>query len=433
MVSLSMRQRRALLWTLLAGGFLLVNFHRTATAVLSETLAATFGATGAELGSLHASFFYIYAALQLPSGLVVDRYGPRRVGAVGLLAMSAGVAWFAASGTLVEAFLARAAIGLGGSVLYIATLRFCANWFRPDEYATMTGYTIAAAGVGGILATTPLALAIESVGWRVALLVAGGVGATLAVAIAAAVRDTPARAGHDPVEGAAAPETASLSEVVANTRTVLAERETWLLGLVLFLTLGTNFTVLGLWGVPYVVDSYGVTVATASTYVLLGNVGFVVGSPAFGALSDRLARRTGLMVGAAALFTLSYAALTLVPPLPVVGAALFLALFANGGVALAFTVGKERHASDVAGTVTGVINSLGYFGAAVLPTVLGAVLDAYWTGEVIGGARVYTVTGYRVAFGVATATGVLATGAALWLHRRETRVGGAAEPTAADD
>lgn len=304
MVTISLRQRRALLWTVLAGGFLLVNFHRTATAVLAETLAATFGATGAELGSLHASFSYIYAALQLPAGLVVDRYGPRRVGVVGLAAMTAGVVWFGASGSLAEAFLARAAIGLG---------------------------------------------------------------------------------------------------------------------VLLFLILGANFTVLGLWGVPYVVDIYDVSVATASTYVLLGNVGFVVGPPAFGALSDRLARRTGLMVGAAVLFTLSYAALVLVPPLPVVGAALFLALFANGGVALAFTVGKERHESDVAGTVTGVINSLGYFGAAVLPTVLGAVLDAYWTGEVINGARVYTVTGYRVAFGIATIAGVLATGATVWLHRRHSR------------
>jgi len=422
MFTLSMRQRRALLWSLLAGGFLLVNFHRTATAVLADTLAATFDATGAELGSLHASFFYIYAALQLPSGLVVDRYGPRRVGAVGLVVMTGGVAWFASSGTLAQAFVARAAIGLGGSVLYIATLRFCANWFRPDEYATMTGYTIAAAGVGGILATTPLALAIEAVGWRTAMLAAGGVGATLAVAVGAAVRDTPTRAGHEAPEAVAAPGgTATLSEVVANTRTVLAERETWLLGVALFLTLGANFTVLGLWGVPYVVDIYDVSVARASTYVLLGNVGFVIGSPAFGALSDRLARRTGLMVAAAALFTLSYAVLVLVPPLPVVGAALFLALFANGGIALAFTVGKERHDPDVAGTITGVINSMGYFGAAVLPTVLGAVLDAYWTGEVINGARVYTVTGYRVAFAIATATGVLATGAIVWLHRREQR------------
>jgi sugar phosphate permease len=428
MVSPSLRQRRAALWTLLAAGFLFVNFHRTATAVLADSLARTFDATGSQLGLLHASFFYIYAPLQLPAGLVVDRYGPRAVGATGLIVLTAGVVWFARSETLLAAFLARAVVGFGGSVLYIATLRFCANWFRPNEYATMTGYTVAAAGAGGILATTPLALAIDRVGWRTAILVAGATTGVLAVAVATAVRDRPSEADTDTDHTAA-----TLADIAANTRTVLAEVETWLMGLLLFLVLGVNFTVLGLWGVPFIADTYGVSVARASTYVLLGNVGFVLGSPAFGALSDRTGWRTELVVATSVVFALSYAALLFVPPLPVVGVALFCALLANGGVALVFTVGKERHTPAVAGTVTGVINSLGYVGAAVLPTVMGAVLDAYWTGEIINGARVYTVTGYRVAFGVATAAAVLAVATAVWLHRRQAGAAGPAVPAGADD
>jgi len=431
MVSLSVRQRRAALWCLLATGFLFVNFHRTATAVLADPLARTFDATGSQLGLLHASFFYIYAALQLPAGLVVDRYGPRWVGATGLVVLSAGVVWFAWSETLLAAFLARAVVGFGGSVLYIATLRFCANWFRPDEYATMTGYTVAAAGAGGILATTPLALAIDRVGWRFAILATGVVTGVVAVAVAAAVRDRPARddvglddADHTP---------ATLADIAANTRTVLGEVETWLMGLLLFLVLGVNFTVLGLWGVPFVADTYGVSVARASTYVLVGNVGFVLGSPVFGALSDRTGWRTELVVVTTTVFALSYGALMLVPPLPVVGAALFCALLANGGVALVFTVGKERHEPAVAGTITGVINSLGYVGAAILPTVMGAVLDAYWTGEVINGARVYTVAGYRIAFGIATGAAVVAVAASLWLHRREAERSSVATLAGADD
>jgi MFS family permease len=431
MVTLSVRQRRAALWTLLAGGFLFVNFHRTATAVLADSLARTFDATGSQLGLLHASFFYIYAPLQLPAGLVVDRYGPRWVGATGLAVLTGGAIWFARSDTLLAAFLARAVVGFGGSVLYIATLRFCANWFRPDEYATMTGYTVAAAGAGGILATTPLALAIDRVGWRLAILATGVITGVVAVAIATAVRDRPARAtvGVDDADHVPA----TPADIVANTRAVLAEVETWLMGLLLFLILGVNFTVLGLWGVPFVADTYGVSVAQASTYVLVGNVGFVLGSPAFGALSDRTGWRTELVVATAVVFALSYGVLMLVPPLPVVGVALFCALLANGGVALVFTVGKERHAPAVAGTITGVINSLGYVGAAVLPTVMGAVLDAYWTGEMINGARVYTVTGYRIAFGIATGAAVLAVVAAFWLHRRETGTAGVAAPAGADD
>ncbi|WP_338739592.1 MFS transporter [Haloplanus salilacus] len=424
-LSLSTRRRRAGLWLLLAGGFLFVNFHRTTTAVLADPLARAFDATGAELGLLHASFFYVYAPLQLPAGLIVDRYGPRRVGAVGLGVLTGGVVAFAVAETLVAGYLARAVVGLGGSVLYISTLRFCANWFRADEYATMTGYTVAAAGVGGVLATTPLALATQRVGWRTAMLAAGAATGVLTVAIAVAVRDEPSDAEAAVVDVGRGEErrVASAAETLANVRRVVVEPETWLMGIALFCVLGVNFTVLGLWGVPFLVDTYGISIARASTFVLVGNVGFVLGSPALGALSDRLGRRTELIVATALAFTAAYGVLLFVPPLPIVAAALFVALLGNGGVALVFTVGKERHAPRVAGTITGVVNGVGYFGAAVLPGVMGAVLDAYWTGEMINGARVYTVFGYRVAFGIATLAGVVATVAAVVLHRRESRSG----------
>ena len=412
------------MWTLLATGFLLVNFHRTATAVLADSLAQTFDANAAGLGFLHASFFYIYAALQLPAGLVVDRYGPRRVATVGLGIMTAGTAGFALAETFTAAAVTRAIVGLGGSVLYVSTLRFCAAWFRAEAYATMTGFTIAAAGIGGILATTPLALAIEASGWRTVLLGIGAIGGVTAVAIGLFVRDRPPVTLDDRSEpttdgGDTAPPT--LAEVVANTRHVLGEPETWLMGLLLFFVFGGNFAVLGLWGVPFLVDVYDISVAAASMYVLLGNVGFVVGSPAFGALSDRLERRTSLIVVAVLVFTAAQALLIVAPPLPVVGAALFLALFANGGVALAFTVAKERHRPAVGGTVTGVVNSIGYFGAAVLPAAMGYVLDSYWTGDVINGARVYTLLGYRIAFGIAAAAGAVGALCAVALHYRESR------------
>jgi len=402
------------MWSLLATAFLLVNFHRTATGVLASSLAATFDTTGTELGVVHSSFFYIYAALQLPAGLLVDRYGSRKTATASLLVMTVGVGWFALSGSLLGAFLARALIGLGGSTIYIATLAFLAAWFRADAYATMTGLTIAAAGVGGVLATTPLAYAISAVGWRSSILVAGVAGGLLVGAVWVVVRDSPSSEQLD-----RDPPTAS--EVIANTRMVLAEVETWLLGSVLFLALGMNFTVLGLWGVPFVADVYEVSVPTASLFVLAGNIGTILGSPAFGALSDRLGTRTPLMVLGGVTGTVVYLVLATVPPLPVVGTALFLALFANGAVTLAFTVVKERHPPAVSGTATGVINSIGYFGAAVFPAVMGAILDAYWTGETVGGAPAYTVAGYRVAFLVGAGAGLMATLAALTLHYRMSR------------
>jgi sugar phosphate permease len=415
---------RWLLWGVLAAGFLLVNFHRVSTAVVSGPLARTFDTTGAELGFLHASFFYIYAALQLPAGLLVDRYGPRNVASAGLLVMSAGAVGFALAPTFGLAFAGRAIVGLGGSVLYTATLRFLANWYRPDEFATMTGWTVAAAGLGGVLATTPLAIVVDMTDWRVATGIAAGAGLLFTAAVYLLVRDKPDHAGFEPIDGVTPPEgVPELPAVVENTKRVLTERETWLMGGLLFFTIGTNFTVLGLWGVPYLVDLYPIGVGEASGYVLLGNLGLLTGSPVIGALSDRLESRTPLIVASVGVFVLAYGLvfLTVRPPLPVFGATLFVAQFVTGGTLLSYTVAKERHSAAASGTVTGLINGIGYFGAAVFPAAMGAALDAYWTGELVDGARSYTAAGYRVAFGIAVAAGLVALACAMWLHLRVRR------------
>ncbi|AFK19669.1 MFS transporter [Haloferax mediterranei ATCC 33500] len=415
---------RWVLWALLTAGFLLVSFHRVTSAVLADDLSRAFDTTGTELGLLHASFFYIYAGLQLPAGILVDRTGSRRVAAGGLGVMAVGVFGFALAPTYGIAFASRALLGLGGSVLYTATLRFLANWYRPDEFATMTGWTVAAAGMGGVLATTPLAIAIDSAGWRSVLLAIGVGGVGLAVVTYLAVRDRPRDAGFDPLDGVQPPESnVEFSTVVTNTRRVLGEFETWLMGTMLFLVIGTNFTVTGLWGVPYIADLYDVSVQTASLFVFVGNIGFLLGSPVIGTLSDRLGHRTEFILASCLVFTVSYSLIFLLvtPPLLVVGVLLFAALFVMGGAVIAFTVAKERHDATASATATGAINSMGYFGAAVFPAVMGFALDAYWTGETVAGARVYTPAGYRVAFGIATAAGSIAVLCAYLLHRRESR------------
>ncbi|MDY6765108.1 MAG: MFS transporter, partial [Halobacteria archaeon] len=260
-------------------------------------------------------------------------------------------------------------------------------------------------------------------GWRSSVFGVGLIGIGVALALYATVRRNPEKAGLRPIEGVISPPDVSVSDVLTNTKTVLKERETWLMGILLFFTLGANFTVLGLWGVPYIVDLYGVSVTQASTYVLLGNLGLVVGPPIVGWVSDRLGMRTELIVGASLIFTLAYGviALTGVPPLFVVGIAFFVVMFLVGGFALTYTVVKELHPAEASGTATGTINSIGYFGAAILPAVMGAVLDVFWTGETVAGARVYSLLGYRVAFSIATACGVIALVCSVWLHFRTER------------
>jgi sugar phosphate permease len=412
--------RRWLLWGTLAAVFLLVNVHRLSTAVITEQLMAAFLITGAQLGTLHAAFFYVYALMQIPTGILADRVGPRITAAVGGSVMSVGGLWFALAGSYPGAFAARTLVGLGGSVIFVSILKFCANWFRADEFATMSGLSFAVSGVGGILATTPLAIAVDAAGWRSTLAWIGGAGLVFAGLTFFFVRDSPERAGLEPLEGVPERPTPSLSEVREHMATVLRDRWTWVVSVMLFCTSGLNLTLFGLWGIPYVVQTYGVSVAYASLFTLLGSVGVMVGPPAIGWLSDRLGHRTELMIASGVWYTAALGVIAAVgdPPLAVVALAYFLVGALFGGFVLSYTMVKERNPTAASGIATGTINGAAFLGAAVLPTLMGWVLDAYWTGEFVDGARVYTATGYRVAFALATACGLVGLLCAIWLHRR---------------
>ncbi|MGM0604059.1 MAG: MFS transporter [Halobacteriota archaeon] len=418
-------RRRWLLWGVLGCTFLLVNIYRLSTAVIATDLMAAFDTTGAQLGTLHAMFFYVYAVMQIPTGILVDRIGPRRTATVGAITMNAGAIWFGLAGGYAAALGARFLIGLGGSVIFVSLLRFSANWFSASEFSTMNGLSFAVGGVGGILATTPFAIVVDGVGWEPTFLLLGAVGLGLAVVTFVLVRDSAERAGLEPIENV--PETAMLSiaEVRAHTRTVVRDRWTWIVGLLLFCTSGLNLTLFGLWGIPYVVQTYDTSVTIASTVTLAAGIGGVVGPPTIGWLSARTDRRVELILVGTILYTLSLGviAVTGKPPFLVVAGVFFLVGALFGAFVLTYPMITERHASRASGIAMGSINGAAFLGAAMLPTLMGWALDTYWTGEYLGGVRVYTATGYRVAFAIATAAGAVAICCAIWvlLTDRRTR------------
>jgi len=424
-------RRRWLGYGLLALSFFLVSLHRTSTAVLSEGLLDAFAMTATGLGLLHSAFFYLYAALQVPAGLLTDRYGARAIAAGGTGLMSAGAVAFGVAPTYPVAFLGRLLVGLGASVVFVATLRFCANWFRPDEFGTMTGVTFTVAVFGGLAATTPLAVAIESLGWRATLLGLGGVGLGAAIGIVALAHDTPRDAGLGPVDEVPDRPGVTAEELKRHTLAALREPETWLLGVMLFFMTGIGITVFGLWGIPYLVQTYDIPVTEASVYLLVGNVGGMVGPTAFGWLSDALGRRTELIVLSAVVFGLTWGVFAVFGRVPLlfVGAIFLFSRILRGGVPLAFAVVKERNPEEASGTVIGIVNTMGWIGAAVFPVVLGAALDAFWTGRTVNGTRVYTALGYRIAFGIALAGGFVAAACAVGLHLRVRQERRAEEPS----
>nr|WP_241175320.1 MFS transporter [Natronolimnobius sp. AArcel1] len=415
--------RRWLAWGALATIFLLVNLHRLSTGVIADRLTVAFGTTAAQLGVLHASFFLIYAIVQIPTGVLADRFGPRLVGSIGGFVLSLGAIGFAISDSFLAAFLSRALIGLGSGVIFISILRFCANWYRPDEFATMTGLTAGVAGLGAILATTPLAVTVDLFGWRPSIGALAVVGFIGAGATALLARNSPADAGLEPIDGVPTQSSSSRSEIIETLRTLARDIDQWLLSVIFFAGNGAVLTLIGLWGVPYLVVVYDLNVATASYFTMLGSVGMLVGSPVIGWLSDRLEQRLVPLSAGVAAFAIALSVIPVFgqPPLWAIAVSYLACGFLLGSIMLSLSVIKERYPPAASGVATATVNTFGFVGGTVLPAAMGLALDAYQTDETVDGTIAYTEFGYRIAFGVLAATLVVAFLCSLWLLIRDRR------------
>ena len=229
--------------------------------------------------------------------------------------------------------------------------------------------------------------------------------------------------GGTTVDGGVDPGAVTLADTGGYLKKLATDPDQWLLSIAFFAGMGTILTVIGLWGVPYLVAVYGLDVTTASYYTLLGSVGILVGGPAVGRLSDRIGRRFPPLIAGFGLFVAVLLVIPIVgsPPLLVVAVLYFLIGCCLGVTMLALPIIKERYPTEASGVATAVVNGAGFFGATVLPTLMGFAVDRYRTGDVVAGTAVYTEFGYRVAFGITAGAVGIAFCSTLWLYVRQRR------------
>ncbi len=412
--------RRAwLVWSIAAAFYAYGFFQRVAPSVIVDDLMTTFALDATLLGTLSAAYFYTYAALQIPVGVLIDRFGPRRLLFVGALLAAAGGTLFALAGGLATALLARGLIGAGVGVAYIATLKLVGAWFPLHRFGLLAGLTLAAGTAGAIGAQLPLALAVGTFGWRPVLLVAGLAALVLAGLVLAIVRDRPpgaASPGAGSPGGATQPATHALG-----LAGMLARRETWLLVLVTGFTGAPLLAFAGLWGVPYLVHVQGLDRTTAASVTSIMLVSWAIGGPALGALADRLGRRSSLILVIATANCLLWLPFVLAPDLPlllVVPLAAALG-FGGGGMIVAFAVVRSVFGVTAAGRALGIVNSAVLLFGAGMQTAFGAVLDARWDGAVAGGTRFYDAAAYGAGFVLCVAAAAIVVLAGLGLRAAE--------------
>jgi nitrate/nitrite transporter NarK len=409
-----------LVWGLGAALYLVGFFQRVAPAVITRELSAEFALTAASLGNLAAVYYYSYVAIQIPTGIVVDRWGPRRVIALGAAIAAVGTLLFAVSQSYTLVALGRLLIGASVGVAFVAMLKLSTHWFHPSRFAAVAGLALAAGVIGAVSAGAPLRLAVDSFGWRTVIGAAGVFTALLAVAAWFIVRDDPAERGYASYMPHAH-SGAHRHSLLGGIRTVLRSRNVWLIFVVNGGTSGPPLTFAGLWGVPFLTTHYGLTTAQAGGIASLLLVAWACGGPFVGILSDRLHSRKPLYVAGTVVAALGWCAVFLVRgmPLPLLVGVLVTIGVASSVVMIGFAYAKESAPAALAGSTGGVINMGNMLGGMIMQPAVGWVLDRYWDGALAAGARVYSFEAFRAGFSLMLAWSVVAV--ILALFTRETR------------
>lgn len=408
-------RRRWLALGIVALAYVLSFFQRFAPAGIAQDLAASFQTSAASLGVLAATYFYVYTVMQIPTGILADTLGPRRILALGGMVGGLGSFLFGFAPTLDLALVGRTLVGLGVSVTFIAMLKLVAVWFEEDRFATMVGICMLIGNLGSVLAGAPLSALAQASGWRGVFIGVGAVSLVLGALCWLIVRDSPdALPGRD---GPKFDRTAVLSSLLS----VLRNRDTWPAALVNTGMSGSFFTFAGLWATPYLMQVHGLTRAVAATHLSLWFGGFAVGCFFIGTLSDRLGRRKPVLIVASHVYGAIWLVLASGMTMPLaISYSLFALLgLATAGFSLTWACSKEVNPPLLSGMSTSVANMGGFLAGALLQPLVGWVMDLGWRGDMVGGARFYDVATWRSGVAVVALAAVLGAAATWWI--RETR------------
>lgn len=385
------------MWGLAAAFYLIGFYQRVAPAVITRELMSEFTLGAAALGNLAAFYYYSYVAMQIPAGVLADRWGPRRVLTAGAAIAAAGTLLFALAPGYAAAGLGRLLIGGSVGVAFVAMLKLAGHWFAPTRFAMLSGLALACGVLGAVSAGVPLRLLVDAFGWRNVLSVSAVVTGLLAVVIWLAVRDDPAERGYTSYAPARPARHAPILQAIRRT---LATRNVWLVFLISGAVSGPALTFGGLWGVPFLSTHYAISTSQASMITSLLLVCWALAGPFVGALSDRLRRRKPLYALGAVLAAAGWCAALLVPglPLPLLVALLGFTGCASSAVMVGFAIAKESSPAALAGTAGGIANMGNMLGGMIMQPAVGWVLDRRWTGTLANGVRIYDFDAYRAGF-----------------------------------
>jgi MFS family permease len=391
-------------WSIPAIFYLFAFYLRSSPAVMTAELMRSFNIGAKDLGSLSAFYFYAYVLMQIPTGMLIDSLGPRKLLIWCSISAAAGTFLFGATGNFALACAGRAITGGTTAAAWLLILKLATHWFPSRRFAMLSGLGLAIGNLGALTAQVPLRLLLENFGWRTVVL--GSACAILLVAVLAltVVCNDPSLKGYAsfaPPQIQTSKRT-SMGQLGNGFKRIFGYRNTWLIFFAQGGLVGPILTFTGLWGPPYLKARFAVSSTTAAAVCSVMIVCWAAASPVFGALSDRIGRRKPLYAGGCILTVCGWAAMFYLPSIPLSGFVVLAAIasVASGSVILGFAYAKESVPVQFLGTVSGATNIGNMIGPTLLQPGIGRILETHWTGATANGARTYSVEAFQAAFAI---------------------------------
>jgi len=401
-------------WIILSAAcllFVLSQFYRASIAVITPDLIRDIGLDTRGLSHISAAFFYTFAIMQIPIGMYLDAIGPRIAMTVLSLLGVAGALVFAAGDSTGELAAGRLLLGAGMACNLMGTLKLITLWFGPLRFATLSALVLSFGTLGNMAAATPLALLVQSLGWRITFVVFAAINLLLAALFFAVVRDRPpeALAGGTPP-----PVSSEFREILAGVRALLMEKDYWIISLGTFCRYGIFAAVQTLWAGPFLINVGGLSPVEAGNVLLLMSAGIIIGSPVCGWVSDSVfASRKGVIVAGFIGMILTLVVLAGLSRGAAPAALFFSFGFFAGTGQVMYAHIKERMPAERAGTAMTLVNFFTMAGVVVFLQGLGSLMQYLYPAESLGAPA------FRAAF-LLCAASLLAT-LVLYFFTVETR------------
>ena len=369
-----------------AAGYFLSYLYRVVNAVIAPDLVGDLGIGPSALGLLTATYFISFASSQLPLGVLLDRFGPRRMEAFLLLFAGLGAYLFSRSGSLAGLVVARAFIGFGVSACLMAAFKAYTLWFPKERWPLVNGFQMAAGGFGALAATAPVEAALHMTDWRGVFMVLAVLTLLVAVAVYTVVPEKPSSGTGE-----------SFNNQLQGVKTVFTSLEFWRAAPLTTLSQASFLSIQGLWAGPWLKDVAGLERTAVANVLLWIAVAMIAGFILLGLLAERLSR-SGVSVLATAvtgmcLFMVVQAMVLVGPVRWALPTWVLFGFFGTSGI-IAYAALSQRFPVQLSGRVTTAVNLLVFVAAFLGQWAIGAIIGC-WP---VGAGGNYALAGYRSGF-----------------------------------